>query len=72
MGRPHEGISSPGLENRYVPLYASERTVVDPNHGGDIFDKLKLNEWPVLCRSGCKVFLLNPSVSTSRGILFGR
>lgn len=41
--------------------------VVDPNRSGDIFGTLKLNEWQVLCRSGCKMFLLNPSVFISRG-----
>ena len=31
--------------------------------GDNIFDTLKLNEWSVMCGPGCKMFLLNLSVS---------
>ena len=61
------------LGNRLVPFVCfGISKVVDFNRGDDIFGTLKLNEWPVLCSPGCKMFLLNPNVFISRGTLIGR
>ena len=62
------------LENRFVPYcMLRNETVVDiATVGGDIFGTLKLNEWSVLCRPGCKMLLLNPSVFISRDTLIER